>query len=207
MSIDTRHYATDELLRDGGSIHLRAIRPDDKQPLLDLLHRLSARSVYFRFFRAKDRLTDEELRSFTELDFVRNVALVATLRIGETERIIGVGRYFGLGDANEPCTCAEVAFTVADEYQGRGIGTLLLERLAAIARANGITEFEAYVLGENNRMLEVFAASGFRIQRALESGVFHVTFPIAETEQVREASAQREHVAAMQSVRPFFSPR
>jgi acetate---CoA ligase (ADP-forming) len=207
MSIATRHYATDELLRDGGSIHLRAIRPDDKQRLLDLFHQLSARSVYFRFFRAKDRLTDEELRDFTELDFARNVALVATLQAGEMERIIGVGRYFGLGDAHEPCTRAEVAFTVADEHQGRGIGTLLLERLAALARDNGITEFEAYVLGENNRMLEVFAASGFRVQRALESGVFHVTFPIAETEQVWEASAQREQVAAMQSVQPFFAPR
>jgi acetyl coenzyme A synthetase (ADP forming)-like protein len=207
MSVDARHYAADELLRDGGSVHLRAIRPDDKQHLVDLFHRLSSRSVYFRFFSTKDRLTDEELRYFTELDFVRNVALVATLHAGGNERIIGVGRYFGLAQVDKPCTRAEVAFTVADEHQGRGIGTLLLERLATIARANGITEFEAYVLGENNRMLQVFEASGFRIQRALDSGVFHVTFPTEETAQVRAASSQREHVAAVQSVRAFFQPR
>jgi acetyl coenzyme A synthetase (ADP forming)-like protein len=163
--------------------------------------------VYFRFFRTKARLSDEELRDFTELDWTRNMALVATLRDRDAERIIGVGRYYGLGPSNEPCRRAEVAFTVADEQQGRGIGTILLEHLAAIARDQGITEFEAYVLGENNQMLAVFEASGFRIQRALASGVFHVTFPIAETEQVRVASAQREHVATVQSIQPFFTPR
>src|SRR5919198_5303239 len=90
------HYATDALLRDGGSVHIRAIRPDDKQRLLALFERLSSRSVYFRFFQTKQRLTDEELRYFTELDFVRHVALVATLRERDAEHIIGVGRYFGL---------------------------------------------------------------------------------------------------------------
>src|SRR5215510_674102 len=89
-----QRYATDALLRDGGSIHIRAIRSDDKQRLLALFERLSSRSVYFRFFQTKQRLTDEELRYFTELDFTRNVALAATLREGEAEHIIGVGRYF-----------------------------------------------------------------------------------------------------------------
>src|SRR5215468_7913354 len=97
MSVtEVRHYATDALLRDGGSISMRAIRPDDKPRLLALFEQLSSRSVYFRFFQTKQRLTDEELRHFTELDFVRNVALVATLRVGDAEHIIGVGRYFGL---------------------------------------------------------------------------------------------------------------
>ena len=181
MSQDPRHYAAEGILRDGGSIHVRAIRPDDKQRLIDHFSRLSAQSVYFRFFRAKKRLTDEELMQFTELDFVRNAALVATLGQGENEKIIGVGRYAVL-DAEG--TRAEVAFAVADEYQGRGIGTLLLEHLAPIARANGITEFEADVLGENNRMLEVFAQSGFVVKRSIEDGVFHVTFPTEQTEQV-----------------------
>src|SRR5262249_6362556 len=82
---EPRHYATDALLRDGGSIHIRAIRPDDMQRLLDLFERLSSRSVYFRFFQTKQRLTDAELRYFTELDFTRDVALVATLRVGQEE--------------------------------------------------------------------------------------------------------------------------
>ena len=126
MHLDARHYESDEVLRDGGLVHVRAIRPDDKQRLLDLFHQLSARSVYFRFFRTKDWLTDEELRYFTELDFVRNVALVATLHVDDDERIIAVGCYFGLGPTDEPCTRAEMAFTVDDAHQGRGLGTLLL---------------------------------------------------------------------------------
>lgn len=77
MSVMTpRHYTTEELLRDGGSIGIRASRPDDTQRLLALFERLSSRSVSCRFFQTKQRLTDEELRAFTELDFVRNVAQV-----------------------------------------------------------------------------------------------------------------------------------
>jgi acetate---CoA ligase (ADP-forming) len=204
---EPRHYATDALLRDGGSIHIRAIRPDDKQRLLALFERLSSRSVYFRFFQTKQRLTDAELRYFTELDFTRDVALVATLQEGQEEHIIGVGRYFRINEDEHPTAHAEVAFTVADTHQGRGVGTLLLEHLAIMARGQGIDTFEAYVLGENNRMLEVFEASGFTVQRALDTGVFHVSFPTAETPQVRAASTERERIAAAQSIHAFLNPR
>jgi acetyl coenzyme A synthetase (ADP forming)-like protein len=203
---DPHHYAADEILRDGGSIHLRAIRPDDKQRLHDHFTRLSHRSVYFRFFGAKKRLTDAELAQFTELDFVRRVALVATLGEGAEERIIGVGRYAAL-DAEGAGQRAEVAFAIADEHQGRGIGMLLLEHLAPIAHANGITEFEADVLGENNRMMEVFAKSGFLVKRSIDAGVFHVSFPTEETSQFVEASHARERLAAAQSVRGFLETR
>ena len=200
---DSSHYEAEEILRDGGSIRIRAIRPDDKARLVDHFQRLSQRSAYFRFFGAKKRLTDEELRRFTEPDFVHHVGLVATLREGEAERIIGVGRYM-MHDTDHR---AEVAFAVADEHQGRGIGTLLLEHLAPIARAHGITEFEAEVLGDNNKMLEVFAKSGFVSRRSVESGVVHVTFPTEETEQFLQASYARERLAAAQSVRSFLNPR
>ena len=200
---DVHQYAAESIMRDGGSIHIRAMRPDDKQRLLDHFSRLSAQSVYFRFFRAKKRLTDEELVQFTEVDFGRNAALVATLGQGEEERIIGVGRYAAV---DSDATRAEIAFAVADDYQGRGVGTLLLEHMAPIARAHGITEFEADVLGENNRMLEVFAQSGFVVKRSIEDGVFHVTFPTEQTEQVIEASLARERGAAAQSLRAILNP-
>ena len=164
MIRDPRQHSAEEILRDGGSILIRAIRPDDRERLVEHFRRLSARSVYFRFFNAKRRLTDDELDRFTRLDFVQQAALVATLRERRDERIIGVGRYAMLpGDAH----AAEVAFAVADEHQGRGIGTLLLEHLVRLARANGITEFRADVLGENNGMLQVFARSGFVVTSSL----------------------------------------
>jgi acetyl coenzyme A synthetase (ADP forming)-like protein len=206
MTPDPRHYAADEVLRDGGSIHIRAIRPDDKHRLIDHFQRLSQRSVYFRFFGAKKRLSDAELSRFTEPDFVRHVGLVATLWEGDEERIIGVGRYMARHDEGAPHR-AEVAFAVADDHQGRGIGTLLLEHLAPLARANGITEFEADVLGENNQMLRVFSDSGFVVHRSIESGVVHVSFPTQETERFVHASEHRERQAAAQSVRSILNPR
>ncbi len=205
MTIDARRYDTVAVLRDGTSIRIRAIRPDDKQRLLDHFNSLSERSVYFRFFSAKKRLTDEELVRFTEPDFVTHVALVATLLHQGTERIIGVGRYI-IPPGGDPHR-AEVAFAVADAYQGRGIGTVLLEHLANIARELGVTEFEANVLGENNQMLEVFARSGFRVARTVEGGIVHVSFPTAETVEYRTAAETRERSAVAQSIRPFFYPR
>jgi GNAT superfamily N-acetyltransferase len=172
-------FAVDRVLRDGGSIHIRAIRPDDKARLNDHFARLSARSVYFRFFRVKKRLTDDELREFTELDFEHRVGLVATLGGHRDEQIIGVGRYAELPAAPGQPRRAEVAFAVADDHQRRGIGTVLLEHLAELARRNGIEEFEADVLGENNGMLSMFLRSGFRVTRAVEDGVVHLSFPTA----------------------------
>lgn len=205
MPLDARHYDTTVILRDGTSIRVRAIRPDDKQRLLDHFNSLSERSVYFRFFSAKKRLTDEELVRFTEPDFVTHVALVATLLEQNHERIIGVGRYI-VPPGGSPHR-AEVAFAVADRYQGRGVGTALLEHLASIARELGVTEFEANVLGENNQMLEVFARSGFRVARTVEGGIVHVCFPTAETPDYRTAAESRERQAVAQSIRPFFYPR
>src|SRR5262249_6140644 len=91
--------------------------------------------------------------------------------------------------------------------QGSGLGTLLLEHLAIIARANGIAEFEAEVLGENNRMLRVFANSGFRVKRSLADGVFHVTLPTEETEEHAAATERRERFAAARSLRAILQPR
>ena len=195
------------MLRDGGSIHVRAIQPDDRQRLVDHFQHLSAQSVYFRFFGAKRRLTDAELDRFTRLDFDAHVALVATLREGGAERIIGVGRYVAKAPEPGRPRSAEVAFAVADAHQGRGIGTVLLEHLVGIARASGITEFEADVLGENNRMLAVFAESGFVVKSSISAGVVHLAFPTEETERARDAMETRERHAAAESVRALLHPR
>src|SRR5689334_18021257 len=201
--LDPRQYAAEAVLRDGGSIHIRAIRPDDRERLLDHFHRLSARSVYFRFFGAKRRLTNAELDQFTRLDFDRRVALVATLFEHGEERIIGVGRY---AVVDERSHSAEVAFAVADAHQGRGIGTVLLEHLTTIARARGVTDFEADVLGENNQMLQVFAATGFVVKSSTQAGVVHMSFPTGETERSRELALARELHAAAESIRTLLHP-
>src|SRR5260370_39404357 len=170
MRIDPGKYAVDAALRDGASIRIRAISPDDQDRLHDHFRGLSQQSIYFRFMGFKRDLSAEDLKWLTDLDFKNHVGLAATLTENGRERFIGVGRYICGTEPNR----AEVASAILDEFQGRGIGTLLLEHLRLIAVANGVTEFEADVLGENRQMLEVFAHMGFESQRSLDSGVVHL---------------------------------
>jgi acetyl coenzyme A synthetase (ADP forming)-like protein len=204
--MDFRDYHVEAILRDGRSIYLRALRSDDQNCLLELFKQLSPRSIYFRFFRFKKWLTEAELAQFTDLDFVRDAALIAAFRDEGGEHIFGVGRYSAL-DEEDGTGFAEVAFAVADAYQGKGMGTLLLEHLAVIARANGITEFRAHVLSENSRMIQVFTSIGFRVERHQDSGLIRFSFPTELNEEFMAAQARRERLATAESVRPFLEPR
>ena len=178
-----RDYQVDETLRDGGFIRIRAIRPEDSQRLLTHFKTLSPRSVHNRFFGMKRTLSEVELAQLTDLDFIHHVGLAAILGEGGDEPFVGVGRYVVSQDDWASGGRAEVAFAVLDEHQGRGIGTLLLKHLARIARHNGIREFQADVLSDNRQMLEIFAESGFPIRRTINSGVVHLSFPIANPGQ------------------------
>jgi GNAT superfamily N-acetyltransferase len=170
MLRDAQKYCVDATMLDGAAIRIRAIRPDDQERLHDHFRGLSEKSVYFRFMGIKRDLSPPDLKRLTELDFKNHVGLAATLTHNGRERFIGIGRYIRCADPHR----AEVAFAILDEFQGRGIATLLLEHLRRIADASGITEFEADVLRENRRMLEVFAHSGFKIRSSLDSGVVHL---------------------------------
>ena len=143
---------SDLVLRDGVTLHLRPIRGDDGPGLLALYDRLSPESLYFRFFAVPDRNAGKA-DYLSQVDYDRRYAIVAE-REGA---IVGVARWERLADRP---THAEVAFTVADEFQGRGLGSLLFRRLAALARARQITVFEAEVLKNNERMLRLFARTG-----------------------------------------------
>ena len=142
----------DIVLPDGTAIHLRPIRSDDTPGLLALYDRLSPDSLYFRFFAVpdKDRGKAEYL---THVDYDRRYAVVAEM----SGAIVGVARWERLADRPGH---AEVAFTVADDLQGRGLGSILFRVLADRARARGITVFEAEVLKNNERMLRLFARTG-----------------------------------------------
>jgi RimJ/RimL family protein N-acetyltransferase len=145
------------VLRDGSRAVIRPIRPEDRDRLQAGLARLSERSRYLRFHAPVRRLSPEQLRYLTEVDGVDHVAWVALDPDDPSEPGMGVARYVRL--PGEP-TVAEAAVTVQDRYQGRGLGTLLLELLSRSAVANGIETLRNYVLAENTAMLEVFDALG-----------------------------------------------
>jgi acetyl coenzyme A synthetase (ADP forming)-like protein len=198
-----QEYEMDVVLKDGSTVHFRPIRHEDDDALIDLFYRLSRETIYFRFHHAMARMTKEEVKRYTRVDYENTFALVATLGEATEEKVIAVGRYSRLPKWDS----AEVAFVVEDAYQGRGIGTQLLDQLTVVARDKGIRMFEAEVLGVNRKMMQVFIDSGFQVESELESGVYRVVFPIEPTEVVEAKVEEREHVAAVASIRAFLEPR
>ena len=197
--IATEH--ADVILRDGGTLRLRSPGRDDGGALLAFFTELSARSLYLRFHGLPE-LGPRLVESLAEPDWQERGALLGALVDADGERVVAVANYVRLRDPK----VAEAAFAVADEQQGRGIGTRLLEQLAQRAAEVGIERFTAYVMADNRAMLGVFEAAGFELTRELESGELEVQFPIAATEVYREHVDARDHQAVVASLKPFFEP-
>src|SRR3954447_2046979 len=191
-------WDSDVVLADGGTVRVRPVGPGDEARVLRLYERLSDESVYLRFFSPLPRPTAAQLEHLTTVDERSHMTLVAVLG----DEILGIARYDRISDHE-----AEVAFTVADEQQGRGLGTVLLEHLAVVARANGIREFSADTLSVNQRMLGVFAAAGWTLEHRLESsGTVHVRFAIEATTRSIAAVEDRERHAEAASMTRILSP-
>lgn len=172
--MDASHVAVKDFTREGAPVYVRSIRADDKGRLAAFHRRLSAESVYLRFFEFKGELSPSDLRYLTELDFERRVALVATLDLAPDAPIVGVARFDVLPERAGAPRRAELGIVVEDAHQGRGIGTILLKHLLAIAHDRGVAEITAEVLPQNTRMLELVAGSGVPVQRSLEEGVIRL---------------------------------
>lgn len=176
---------------------VRPIRPDDGSALVAFHDHLSDRSCYLRFFSLHRHLSPKEVEWFTRIDYRDRFALVAE----HDGRLFGVGRY----DRQQGTCEAEVAFVVADECQGHGIGSLLLDELADAARQRGITSFVADTLEENLTMLQVFTHSGFPVTRRCEYGTISLRFPIGRTPSYQASRAGRRarwRIAPMSAVAP-----
>jgi len=161
-------------LRDGDPVHVRAIHADDAERLRAFHARQSPDTIIFRFFHYMPTLPAAAAEHFTHVDYENRMALVATRGATKNAEILGVVRYDRIG----PHT-AEVAFIVDDHWQGHGIATALLHRLAAYARRYGITQFEAFTMGANARMLEVLRNAGYPERARFEGGEADVTLDIS----------------------------
>lgn len=187
------------VLKDGGTVRIRPIVPSDASALQAFVKNMSTESSYFRFFRVKKQLEPKELQRFTHLDYDVQMAFVAIVD-GD---LVGIGRYNADGC---PDGFAEAAFTVADDMQGKGIGTLLVYRIAAYARAHGIKGFRAYVLADNHAMMRVFRNAGFSMHRDVDQGVYTVEIDTEQSDAVLEAEGRAEQIAIAASVMPLFYP-
>jgi acetyl coenzyme A synthetase (ADP forming)-like protein len=195
--------AVDVILRDGSTLRLRAPARADANAVAAFFNGLSERSSYLRFHGLRP-VDDELVAHFLSPDWSTRGVLIGTLAgPGGGERIVAVGEYDRLRDP----AAAEAAFAVADDLQGHGIGTRLIERLTALAAEQGIERFVAEVMPENRAMLGVFEGAGLEVTRELEGGELEVSFPIAPTERYRSRVDERDHQAVTASLRPFFEPR
>ncbi len=196
--IPPAHWEADVIVSDGGTIHIRPIRPSDADALVAFHGGLSQRTRYLRYFSAYPRMPERDLYRFTHVDHHDRVAFVAILN----DHIIGVGRYERTPSSDE----AEVAFVIADAHQGRGIGSVLLEHLAAAARETGIKRFQAIVLAENTAMINVFRQAGYETKRSIEYGEVNLEFAVDQTETTERVMHEREQRAESRSIRRLLFP-
>ena len=153
--------------KDGTRIDVRAVRPEDAELERDFVASLSEQTRYFRFFYRLHQLTPAMLARFTQVDYDREMALLALTADPASpngEKIVGVSRYI----ANYDGESAEFAVVVTDTWQGRGIGRMLMERLIACAKRRGLQRLEGVVLRANRGMLRFSEQLGFEVRENAE---------------------------------------
>lgn len=170
-------YYEETNLRDGSPIFLRLVRPDDKEMLRTGFEKLSDESRYRRFFTPKPTLSERELRYLTEMDNVSHLAIGAGRRVGDIEEGVGVARMVRLSEDDD---IAEAAIAVIDDVQGKGLGSLLFQRLVAAAQERGIRRIRCEVLGSNHKMLEFLGGFSDHLETAVSSGVVVVDMKLPE---------------------------
>jgi acyl-CoA synthetase (NDP forming)/GNAT superfamily N-acetyltransferase len=196
---DHRDQSVDVALRDGSSVHVRPVRPSDRDAMHRFLSALSSDSLYMRCCGIPniDRLADWSV----DLDHYDRYVIVAT--IGPEDQILAHAAYIRLGSLSHR---AEVAFEVADVRHGQGISTLLLAHLAGVAVSHDITEFVAEVMPSNHRMLAVLHSSGFPIRSESTDGLTDVVLDTSLTTETLERFEARERGAATAAMKAFLEP-
>lgn len=188
----------DVVLRDGSIGHVRPITPEDADGIRRFHSAQSAESIYLRFFAPIKELSDRDVHRFTHVDHTTRVALVVV--VGND--IVGIGRFDTLDDPK----VAEVAFNISDAYQGKGVGSVLLEHLAAIAQEQGVMRFVADVLPQNRKMMKVFTDAGYEVAHHFDDGVIAVEFTIEPTARSQAVQLAREHRSEAQSMSRLLAP-
>ncbi len=184
------------ILRDGSPLRLRAPRPEDYDDIKVFYDGLSEDSLYTRFHGSVR--TEGPARSDAEADGDARVVLIGW----RADRVVASGSYDRL---REPAV-AEVAFTVAEDFQGRGVATRILEQLAEIGAERGIARFDAEVMDSNQAMLAVFNRAGFGVRSRLDFEELLVSLDIQPTEAVQEKIEERDHRGVVASLRPILAP-
>jgi acetate---CoA ligase (ADP-forming) len=194
------HREADVVLRDGSTVHIRPVRPDDRERIEDFLIGLSEESRRLRFWGVTVDVTDVAAKA-SDVDYVDHLTLLA-VEGGSTGKVVGGAQYVRI----ESGPRAEVSVSVADALQGHGLGSILIAHLADAAQANGIETFSASVLPENHRMIEVFRGTGFAVRIRAVPGEVEVELSTEITEEAAGRYEEREDTAAAAAIRVLLQP-
>jgi acyl-CoA hydrolase/GNAT superfamily N-acetyltransferase len=163
-------------LRDGSRLFLRPLKLTDESLLREMFYKLSPESVHYRFFQMIKALPHEKLQEFLRVDYDADMAIVGLTGQHEDASIVAIAHY-----SKDPRTnFADAAFLVRDDWQGKGIGTCLMNMLVDMAREHGVGGFTADVLADNAGMLRVFHKCGYPVESDLENGAYHLTIPFTK---------------------------
>lgn len=165
-------WESEMVAKDGTNLALRPVRATDEQAIKDLYYSCTDLTVHRRFSHAVESMPDDEFCRLLNADYHESMGIVGVIRDGEEERIIAIAYY----DLDPGSRTAKVDFLVQDDYQGRGIGTILMHHLMEVARAEGVGGFRAETLADNIAMIRILHKSGCETLSTLESGVLSVEF-------------------------------
>lgn len=188
------------LVRTGRSTFVRPVRPEDADRLVTFVGGLSRATLAYRSLGPVVRARDDVIRRGAHVDYLDELALIALAG----DEIAGLVRYVRDPDAPDH---ADVTFTIRDDHQSEGFGRLLLEHIAAAARARGIRVLVADVLADNTRMINVFLGSGYRVEAGPPGQILHFDIAIDPGAQAVARAERREHTAVRRSLRPLLEPR
>ncbi len=164
-------YEKELRLKDCQAVHLRPIRPEDEPMIKEMFYSFSEKTVYLRYHGTLKSMPHNRLQVFCNVDYDTEMAIVACVGDAEDVDIIGVARYM----TDVAKESAELAFVVQDDWQRKGLGTILFNQLIEIGRSEGIHKFNADVLAENSGMLKIFHRSGMIVETSTDEGVVRVT--------------------------------
>lgn len=185
------HIDADHELPDGRHIHFRAIKPSDEEEMRRLFYRFSDRTVYYRYFSEIKAMPHEKMQEYVNVDYRRIMSIVGIVDEAGGERIVAEGRYV----RQEEGVFGDTAFVVAEEYQGKGIASRLLQMLMEEAVKKGLRGFTADVLADNKTIIRVYEKAGLPMQASMEHGVYHLTLPFPESGVREDYPHERQEIS------------
>ncbi len=165
-----RDHETSAVLKNGATVFIRPVVPDDGPLLKRLFNRLSPRSVYYRFLGNLRELSEEMIYHFTHMDYREEYALAALINEGGRDAVIAVGRYAHVFEEGT----TDLALAVRDDWQGSGLGTLLLERVINAGRKQGYTRYRSMMDPDNTAMRHILLRLGYKVRLIPREGYFVV---------------------------------